>query len=167
MSGLEIPAALRALGYVGTDLFHSLNPNTPQSSSDSDISLPPEIQEALRAAPPRPYTDTLIATFFTHVNYHYEAVHQPTFMREYAEWWDRRRTGVAFTSLVLQMCANAAQFLEPTAAEKLGSEIGEDVESLGVRLHEAALRLSTFMPPGEGGLVLVQSLFLGKWTHSS
>jgi hypothetical protein len=169
MVGVEIPAALKALGYIGSDLFASIHSDTPQPSESSSSSLPPEVQQALRAVPPRPYTDLLVAGFFTHVNYHYEAVHQPTFMREYAEWWDRRRdaqgavafSDVALTSLVLQMCANAAQFVEPSALEKLESELGEAMESLAERLFDAAQRLSTFIPPGEGGVVMVQRLFLG------
>ncbi|KAK1525608.1 uncharacterized protein CCOS01_08026 [Colletotrichum costaricense] len=62
------------------------------------------------------------------------------------------------------MCALGTQFVWPSADQKLESELGESVDHLGMRMHEAAQRLSTFIPPGEGGLPLIQRLFLaGGW----
>ncbi|KAI3547172.1 hypothetical protein CSPX01_04004 [Colletotrichum filicis] len=62
------------------------------------------------------------------------------------------------------MCALGTQFVWPSTDQKLESELGESVDHLGMRMHEAAQRLSTFIPPGEGGLPLIQRLFLaGGW----
>ncbi|KAK1529983.1 hypothetical protein CPAR01_12295 [Colletotrichum paranaense] len=165
---IEIPAALKALGYTDSNPFASIIPSSHSPSPVISKDFPLEIQEALRAVPPRPYTDILISVYFSHVNYHYEAIHQTTFVADYATWWGRRASkamsDVALTSLVLQMCALGTQFVWPSTDQKLESELGESVDHLGMRMHEAAQRLSTFIPPGEGGLPLIQRLFLaGGW----
>ena len=53
--------------------------------------VPEQVHQALRAVPPRPYTDFLIQGFFENVNYHYGILHQPSFMEPYVEWWSQRR----------------------------------------------------------------------------
>lgn len=68
---------------------------------------------------------------------------------------------IAFTCLVLRMCANSAQFLPPSLLATLESELGDSAEGFGTRYQAAAQTLSNFVPPGEGGLVQVQQLFLG------
>lgn len=121
--------------------------------------------------PPRPYTNMLVKGFFDHVNYHFEVIYQPSFMSSYLEWWDQRRdwqsgqplsiSTITFTALVLQICANSAQFLSPSALKQLEEDLGESAEQLGSRCYHSALSLGSFIPPGEGGLVHVQQLFLG------
>lgn len=131
--------------------------------------VPEQVHQALRAVPPRPYTDSLIQGFFENVNYHYSILHQPSFMESYVEWWSQRRRPqqllsmptIAFTCLVLRMCANSAQFLPPSLLASLESELGDSAEGFGTRYQTAAQTLSNFVPPGEGGLVQVQQLFLG------
>ena len=68
---------------------------------------------------------------------------------------------IAFTCLVLRMCANSAQFLPPSLLASLESELGDSAEGFGTRYQTAAQTPSNFVPPGEGGLVQVQQLFLG------
>ena len=90
-------------------------------------------------------------------------------MESYVEWWSQRHQpqqlpsilNITFNGLVLRMCASSAQFLPPPLRAKLESELGESAESFGTRYQTAAQTLSNFVPPGEGGLVQVQQLFLG------
>ena len=137
-------------------------------ASDQTIEVPESIGNALRAVPPKPYTDSLVQNFFENVNYHYGAMHQPSFMMSYVEWWVQRRTThrsldmdmIVFTCLVLRICASSAQFLKSDLVERLEAELCESVESLSSRYQTAAQILSDCVPPGEGGLFQVQQLFL-------
>ncbi|VUC26794.1 unnamed protein product [Clonostachys rosea] len=156
---------LKSLGYVESDIFKSLE---PIHSARQVPLLDARSQNALQSVPPRPYTDILVQTFFENVNYHYEPLYKPSFMRSYTEWWHNRRLGrqevavsdIAFTALVLQVCANATQFASSSLLERLESELGASIESLGCRYFEASNHLSSLIPVGEGGLVHVQQLFL-------
>ncbi|RYP07683.1 hypothetical protein DL765_009048 [Monosporascus sp. GIB2] len=145
---------LEELGYLDKRLFEALNH---------------PILEALRAVPPRPYTDSLIQCFFEKVNHHYGILHQPSFMPAYVKWWAERRlpqhqfatATITFTILVLRICANASQFVPGQLRTTLEAELGDSVESLSSRYQSSANILSSCNTPGEGGLMQVQQLFLG------
>ncbi|KAH8894274.1 N-terminal binuclear Zn cluster-containing/DNA binding domain-containing protein [Thozetella sp. PMI_491] len=158
--------ALKALGYFESDVFKSIGP-LPSLSRISQSN--PDIQAALRALPPRTYADILVNGFFENVNHQYDALHQPTFMTTYVDWWSRQWRSqknvavcdVSFAGLLLQICANAVQYLNSPTLTKLESELGEPADSLSLRYHRAAQQLEPFIPPGDGGLIHVQALFLG------
>jgi hypothetical protein len=162
----DAASALKALGYVESDVFKSINAVLPPSRLTQ---IHPELEDVLRAIPPRPYTDILIQSFFESVNYQYQSIHHPSFMKAYIDWWSRRKapsqglemSDIAFTGLVLQMCATAVQFASTHTLQMLESELGEAPASFSLRYHNAARRLGAFIPPGEGGLLHVQQLFLG------
>ncbi|KAH8669024.1 fungal-specific transcription factor domain-containing protein [Xylariales sp. PMI_506] len=162
----HLGTVLKSLAYIESDIFTSID----QSAPVYQVLRPqPEIQEALRTLPPRPYVDILVQAFFESVNYHYDSIHQPTFMKLYVDWWSRRRLpahsfmtpDIAFAGLVLQMCSNACQYASPEVIEKLELDLGESADALGLSYYNAACRLATAVPPGEGGLAHVQQFFLG------
>jgi hypothetical protein len=79
------------------------------------------------------------------------------------------------TSLILRVCACSLHFImEDSVRVRLEAELETDVLTFADRLHDAAEKLSTTIPPGKGGLVHVQQLFLTaywfksaeKWTEA-
>ena len=90
-------------------------------------------------------------------------------MTAYVEWWTQRRhfqkspntTILAFACLILRICANSTQYLTEDLEETLESELSDSVDNLSSRYQAAAQRISDIIPPGKGGLLQVQQLFLG------
>ena len=79
------------------------------------------------------------------------------------------------TSLILRVLACSLHFIiEDNVRERLEKKLNTDVLTLADRLHAAAEKISTTIPPGKGGLVHVQQLFLTaywfksaeKWTQA-
>lgn len=69
-----------------------------------------------------------------------------------------------FTCLVLRVCACSLQFLKEKEKQRLEFELGEKVQNLTERYHRVAQQLSRSIPPGKGGLMQIQQLFLtGFW----
>ncbi len=67
------------------------------------------------------------------------------------------------------MCACSLHFIiDDNVRIRLESELDVDVLTLANRLHVAAEKLSTSIPPGKGGLAHVQQLFLTTfWLKSA
>jgi hypothetical protein len=108
-----------------------------------------------------------VQNFFDNVNYHYGILHQPSFMEAYVNWWSLRREplnlrAISFTCLVLRICANSTQFVARSALTQLEAELGDSMDNLSASYQSAAQTLSDFLPPGAGGLVNAQQLFLGS-----
>ncbi|KAF7184694.1 hypothetical protein CNMCM7691_006056 [Aspergillus felis] len=124
----------------------------------------PEMENALRVIPPKPYTDILVQHYIRETNSQYYCLYPPMFLRDYSAWWSGKTSGqqltAEFTCLLIRTCACAALFLDPGLKQKLEMELGESVESLSERYHHAAKQLSSTIPPGKGGLTQVQQLFL-------
>ncbi|KAK4233006.1 fungal-specific transcription factor domain-containing protein [Achaetomium macrosporum] len=161
-------SAVRALGYVRSGMFQVITAfDASVDRSGAVLKLPEHVLQASRAVPPRPYTDMLVENFFDNVNYHYGILHQPSFMDAYADWWSLRREPqnrrtIALTCLVLRICANSTQFLPHNAVSQLEAELGDSIDHLSANYQSAAETLSDFLPPGAGGLVNAQQLFLGS-----
>ncbi|CAM1503485.1 Fc.00g010760.m01.CDS01 [Cosmosporella sp. VM-42] len=165
-------SAVEALGYVNNDLFKAIEFQQQSKSHLTDNGevpdLPDQVLRATRAVPPRPYTDTLVQNFFDNVNHHYAVLHQPSFMEAYVAWWSQRRESqmlrkipvIALTCLVLRICANSTQFLPFPALSRMESDLGESMDTLGADYQSAAQTISDYLPPGAGGLVQCQQLFL-------
>jgi hypothetical protein len=152
--------------------------NLPQNTEIRSL----EMENALRAIPPKPYTgmhisssfhretkclhvkDMLVQHFLTDTNYQYYILYPPTFSSDYVAWWTAKANGQSltpeFTCLLLHVCACSACFLDTDAQHKLESELGESITTLSRRYHHVAKQLSSTIPPGKGGLTQVQQLFL-------
>ncbi|KAL4989284.1 fungal-specific transcription factor domain-containing protein [Aspergillus falconensis] len=161
---------LRTLGY----LADAQNGQDNELTEPAVISLEPpgsisnEMENALRAIPPKPYTDILVHHFLNHTNYHYYALYPPSFMQDYGDWWSAKASGLPltpiFTCLVLRVCACAVPYLNDSLRQRLESELGTSVERLSSHYHNAARQLSNTIGPGKGGLKQVQQLFLtAQW----
>jgi hypothetical protein len=79
------------------------------------------------------------------------------------------------TSLILRVCACSLHFLiDDNVRVRLETELNTDVLTFADRMHAAAEKLGGSIPPGKGGLVHVQQLFLTafwfksaeKWTEA-
>ncbi|KAL4894090.1 fungal-specific transcription factor domain-containing protein [Aspergillus ambiguus] len=123
-----------------------------------------EMENALRAIPPKPYTDILVQHFLSDTNYQYYILYPPTFSSDYVNWWTAKSNGHTltpeFTCLLLHVCACAVSFLDTNTQHKIESELGESVQTLSQQCHHVAKQLSNTIPPGKGGLTQVQQLFL-------
>ncbi|KAL4754989.1 hypothetical protein BDW72DRAFT_200365 [Aspergillus terricola var. indicus] len=161
---------LRALGY----LAGAHNGLGNESTEPAVISLEPsasifaEMENALRAIPPKPYTDIFVHHYLNHTNYQYYALYPPAFMQDYADWWSAKVSDLplnrVFTCLVLRVCACAVPYLDDSLRQRLESELGMGVEQLSMQYHNAAKHLSNTIGPGKGGLMQVQQLFLtAQW----
>ncbi|RHZ43209.1 uncharacterized protein CDV56_100492 [Aspergillus thermomutatus] len=127
-------------------------------------SYSPEMENALRVIPPKPYTDILVQHYIRETNSQYYCLYPPMFLRDYSTWWSGKASGQPltseFTCLLLRTCACSALFLDAGLRQKLEMELGESVESLSERYHHAAKQLSSTIAPGKGRLTQVQQLFL-------
>ncbi|KAL6231406.1 hypothetical protein BDW75DRAFT_220307 [Aspergillus navahoensis] len=160
---------LRTLGYLADAQDGQDNEFTePVISLEPPASISSEMENALRAIPPKPYTDILVHHFLNHTNYQYYALYPPAFMRDYGDWWSAKASGLplspVFTCLVLRVCACAVPYLDDSLRQRLESELGTSVEHLSMHYHNAARQLSNTIGPGRGGLTQVQQLFLtAQW----
>lgn len=148
---------IRVLGYLPNEQYSPVD-NTEGSAAISKVpqALSPEMESALRAVPPKPYTDILVQHFLGDTNYHYYALYPPMFSYDYSVWWtNRTRAQVLtpqFTCLLLRVCACSALYLDMRLQQKLETELGESVQTLSERYHNAAQRLSGTISPGKGDL---------------
>ncbi|KAH8884540.1 hypothetical protein GQ53DRAFT_661849, partial [Thozetella sp. PMI_491] len=148
-----------------------------QSSKDTgghwESLLEVEMREALREMPPKPYTDCLVDNWLSGANHHYYALYPSEFRAQYDGWWANRQAreevSLVFTSLILRVCASSAQFLpiDNIVRSRLETDLNEDAQAFSKRLHKAAVRLNASIPPGQGGLVQVQQLFLTAYWFKS
>ncbi|KAL4816379.1 fungal-specific transcription factor domain-containing protein [Aspergillus spinulosporus] len=161
---------LRTLGYLASAQNGLDNESTKLAviSSEPSASISTEMENALRAIPPKPYTDILVHHYLNHTNYQYYALYPPAFMQDYADWWSVKASGLppnpVSTCLVLRVCACAVPYLDDSLRQRLESELGTGAEQLSMHYHNAAKQLSSTIRPGKGGLMQVQQLFLtAQW----
>ena len=112
----------------------------------------------------------MVQNFLHGGNFYYYIVYPPQFSQQYHDWWDdrtnNRTPSKELTCLILRLCACSAQYLPPPLREKI-TETTESPSTLAVRLNNAASRLSSTIPPGQGGLIHVQEIFLNAFFNKS
>ncbi|KXX82257.1 Cutinase transcription factor 1 beta [Madurella mycetomatis] len=174
-SDLDVSGALGGLGYMphhhARVLGHGSGPKTLKDVVDVGHS---EQSEELRAAlvlmPAKPYTDCLVDNWLSGANHHYYALYPPEFRTQYDGWWATPHDKVTpeLTGLILRVCACSLHFImNESVRVRLESELRADVLTLAERMHTAAEKLSASIPPGKGGLVHVQQLFLTAFWYKS
>ncbi|SPQ17816.1 e0ba1df1-5ebb-44ee-a2ad-20f47573167e [Thermothielavioides terrestris] len=122
-----------------------------------------ELKSALSLMPEKRYTDCLVDNWLGGANHQYYALYPPQFRAQYDGWWatPRNRVRPELTSLILRVCACSLHFIiDDHVKVRLEAELETDVLTLSARLHAAAEKLGESIPPGKGGLVHVQQLFL-------
>ncbi|WYZ44450.1 hypothetical protein EsH8_VII_000886 [Colletotrichum jinshuiense] len=129
------------------------------------------IESAIRVLPPRPYTDALVQRFLDNVNYHYYIIYPPKFLEEYKQWWGSRTSSqpldLEWTCLLITVCACTIQYLDPVLKRTFQNDLGESMQSLTERYHDAAQRLSSAVPGGRGGFTQVQQLIHSCYWYKS
>ncbi|KAK6065638.1 het domain protein [Seiridium cupressi] len=104
----------------------------------------------------------MVQKFLDTINYHYYILHPPTFLEEYKHWWKNRTQSqplnFEWTSLFIEVCACAAQHLEPEQRKKLQLDLGETTQISTERYHSASQNLSRSIFGGKGGFAHVQRL---------
>ena len=154
--------ALKALGYLQSDgdpLFFGM-----LSERNQDERIVQENEIATKDVPPRIYCDAIVQNYIDVCNYWYYPIYPPQFLNDYNSWWEtrgkRQKTKPEFTCLLLRVLSNSTQCVAPDLRHKLESELGESLQDLTQKYHDAAERLSNMIPPGVGGVMQVQQLFL-------
>lgn len=115
-------------------------------------------------------SDCLVDNWLGGANYHYYALYPPEFRTQYDGWWATPQEKVTseLTGLILRVCACSLHFIvNDSVRVRLESELGADVGTFAHRLHTAAEKLSASIPPGKGGLIHVQQLFLTAFWYKS
>ncbi|KAL1841581.1 hypothetical protein VTJ49DRAFT_6891 [Mycothermus thermophilus] len=139
---------------------------------DSDGEQSEELKATLPVVPEKRYTDTdcLVDNWLNGANHQYYALYPPEFRTQYDGWWATPRNKVSpeLTSLILRVCACSLHFIiEDSVRVRLERELNTDVLTLADRMHAAAEKISTSIPPGKGGLIHVQQLFLTAFWFKS
>jgi hypothetical protein len=101
----------------------------------------------------------------------YYSIHPQSFLREYEEWWAARDAkqpvSAAWTSLLLQVSANAMQSPDSVLIKHLQHQVAETEDEMSSRLSNAAQELGHAIPAGSGGLHRVMQLLLAAtWLKS-
>ncbi|KAM0353629.1 hypothetical protein ACHAPU_001642 [Fusarium lateritium] len=121
-----------------------------------------QLERALQIIPPRPYTDTLVQNFLNNVNYHYYIVYPPSFLEQYQDWWtaqtENRPLSVQWTCLLLTICACASQYTDAELQSKLEVGLGDTIQRISEKFHEAARELRSAVPLGYSHITNVQQL---------
>jgi hypothetical protein len=126
---------------------------------------------ATKDVPPRIYCDAIVQNYMDVCNYWYYPIYPPQFLESYNAWWEnrtaRRKNRPEFTCLILRVLSGSTQCVHPTLRNKLEGELGETLQVLTQKYHDAAERLSNMIKPGVGGITQVQQLFLtAVWLKS-
>ncbi|KIW02621.1 uncharacterized protein PV09_06066 [Verruconis gallopava] len=160
--------AFKAFGYLQSDgdplVFGML-------SEYKDEKLDKENEIATKEVPPRIYCDAIVQNYMDVCNYWYYPIYPPQFLESYNRWWENRATRKKnkpeFTCLLLRVLSNSTQCVHPALRVKLETELGESLQELTQKYHDAAERLSNVIKPGVGGIAQVQQLFLtAVWLKS-
>nr|RBQ88368.1 hypothetical protein FVER53263_00794 [Fusarium verticillioides] len=156
-----------ALGYMPSNLIFDLasEHETTRSASQEFVKDPrsfPRLERALRVIPARPFTDTLVQNFLSNVNYHYYIVYPPSFIEQYQLWWtsrtENRPLSVQWTCLLLTICACASRYTDVELQRNLEVGLGDPIQRISERFHEAARELGSAIPLGHGHIINVQQL---------
>ncbi|KAL9574794.1 hypothetical protein ACKAV7_001206 [Fusarium commune] len=155
------------LGYMPSNLIFDLTSEheTTKSASQEFVKDPrsfPQLEKALRVIPARPFSDTLVQNFLSNVNYHYYIVYPPSFIEQYQLWWtartENRPLSVQWTCLLLTICACASQYTDVELQRNLEVGLGDPIQRISERFHEAARELGSAISLGHGHIINVQQL---------
>ncbi|KAK4180156.1 fungal-specific transcription factor domain-containing protein [Triangularia setosa] len=174
-SAAEVSDALNALGYMPHDhhlvLGNGSGPKPGKDAVEDEEAEPSEeLKAALESMPAKPYTDCLVDNWLNGANHHYYALYPSEFRTQYDGWWATppNRVSPELTSLILRVCACSLHFIiDDSVKERLETELKADAVTFAQRMHNAADKLSTSIPPGKGGLIHVQQLFLTAFWYKS
>lgn len=115
--------------------------------------------------------DGLVDHYLKHVNSIYSVVHSSTFLKDYVTWFRDRMNGQcldpAFTCLLLQICASAAQQPSESLRLQMEYELAESCVDLSRKLHHAAEALGRSLSPGDGGVQNVLRLLIAAATSKT
>ncbi|KAK0734873.1 fungal-specific transcription factor domain-containing protein, partial [Lasiosphaeria miniovina] len=180
-SEIDVSDALNALGYLSHThhlvLGTGHGPKVVNEPTD-ELAQSDELRAAKESMLAKPYTaDFLVDNWLSGANYHYYSLYPPEFRTQYDGWWamPSNHTTPELTALILRVCACSALYIiDNNVKQRLETELKVDAVTLARRLHGEAEKLSTSIPPGKGGLVQVQQLFLTafwfksaeKWTEA-
>ncbi|KAK4144755.1 fungal-specific transcription factor domain-containing protein [Dichotomopilus funicola] len=167
-SDIDVSGALNGLGYPSHH-HHLVLGQGPGPKVKSISTTSPHA--------PSPLAYCLVDNWLNGANHQYYALYPPEFRTQYDGWWTapRNKATPELTSLILRVCACSLHFIiDDNVRVRLERELNTDVLTLADRMHAAAEKLSTTIPPGKGGLVNVQQLFLTafwlksaeKWTEA-
>ncbi|KAK3903044.1 hypothetical protein C8A05DRAFT_43644 [Staphylotrichum tortipilum] len=175
-SEIDVSDALSGLGYMSHH-HHLVLGQGPGPKEVRDVVEKLDDEQnfalglALQSMPERKYTDCLVDNWLNGGNHQYYALYPPEFRDQYKAWWEapRNKKTPEITSLILRVCACSLHFIiDNNVRIRLETELDVDVMTLANRLHTAAEKLSTSIPPGKGGLAHVQQLFLTTfWLKSA
>lgn len=169
-SNTNIADEIHAPAPSSIDTFlYPILANNDRCTPATKIGFQDQVATAVLSVPPRYLCDALINNFVHNVNYIYYSVYPPVFLNDYAEWWTHRGAtrDPIFTCLLLRVCAYSAQYLPEITRTLLETNLGEDVQKLSQRYHDAAEKLSSYIETGSGGLMHVQQLFLAAPWYKS
>lgn len=166
---------LAKLGYMaGHGVFALAKRSADFACSQGEDSYggqPDEIEAALKIILPKPYTDVLVQNYLERANFQYYPIFPEQLRGQSATWWKARAAGQRLspelTCLLLRVCAVSTQYLEDSLLQKLEFELGEKVQVMTERFHEAAMQLSATIPRGKGGVIQVQQLFMAAQWYKS
>lgn len=115
--------------------------------------------------------DSLVQNFLNHVNFHCYIIYPPSFLQEYLEWWslwsENRPLGLQFTCLLLMVCACSTQYTDIELQRKLEVDLGDSMQKLSERYHNAARELHSVLPMDRNHLLNVQSLLHSCYWYKS
>jgi len=175
---IDASDALNALGYMPHHhhLVLGNGCNGPKVGRDpvgldEGSAQSEQLKAAMVAMPGKPYTDCLVDNWLSGANHHYYPLYPPEFRTQYDGWWATSPNKVTpeLTSLILRICACSALYIiDGSVKERLESELRTDSWTFANRMHSAAEKLNASLPPGKGGLIQVQQLFLTAfWLKSA
>jgi hypothetical protein len=161
--------ALKVLGYLQ---LHTNSPFWGCSAHIDDEHLSRAIQEALTSIPPRQYCDVMVQNYLEDSNYQYYLIYPPKLLEDCNRWWEmrskRQEVSASLTCLILRVLACSAQSFTSSAMRiRLERELGVDAQTMTDRYQKAAQKLSDRIPPGVGGVIQVQQLFMSAIWHKS
>ncbi|KAK3983910.1 fungal-specific transcription factor domain-containing protein [Cladorrhinum sp. PSN332] len=169
-SGTDISGALNALGYLAHHHHLVLGNRAGSDTLEKPTEQSEELKATLELMPAKPYTDCLVDNWLNGANHHYYALYPPEFRTQYDGWWANPSGKVTpeLTSLILRVCACSLHFIiDNNVRVRLETELKTNASTFAQRMHVAADKLSMTIPPGKGGLVHVQQLFLTAFWYKS
>jgi hypothetical protein len=106
--------------------------------------------------------DVLVLHALENIGYARIILYPNQVLDRYKTWWPMRRQkkDLNFASIILRLCSLALQFLPTRLREHIEYELGDSVQSLTERYHDAAKRLSDYSASTAGEMGHVQQLFL-------
>ncbi|KAK4105639.1 hypothetical protein N658DRAFT_556074 [Parathielavia hyrcaniae] len=170
-SDVDVGSVLNGMGYMSRHLPQCNGPKQVAGVTvEEDDGQSDELKAVLPLMPEKRYTDCLVDNWLNGPNHQYYALYPAGFRAQYRGWWSTPRSKVTaeLTSLILRVCACSLHFIiEENVRARLEAELDTDLSAFANRMHAAAEKLSVSIPPGKGGLVHVQQLFLTAFWFKS